>query len=292
MIAICQLCSTNDVDSNFSACELLVKKAKKFGTQLVCLPECFAFVGENNGDAFRVADFVEDNLLPIQNLEDAPASLFQRYRRLAIQHDIWLSLGGFPEKIRNEGQNESSSAPSERIFNSHILVDNLGKIRAIYRKLHLFKVDIKGGPSLNESLTFSAGNEKVVVDSPVGKLGLTTCYDVRFPELYVSLRKMGADVILVPSAFTLMTGKDHWEVLLRARAIETQCYVVAAAQYGAHNPKRSSYGHALACDPWGTVVSCCPDSAPSLVLVEIDHDRVAKVRQSMPVFEHRREDVY
>lgn len=153
-------------------------------------------------------------------------------RALAKRFGMWLSLGGLHE--RPEGEIDSTT----KMFNSHFIVDSAGDVRARYQKVHLFDVSIPGGPVLNESSGTEAGNEMVVVDSPVGRLGLATCYDLRFPELFQGLTRAGAQILLVPSAFTAATGKDHWEVLLRARAIENQCYVIAAAQVGRHNEKR------------------------------------------------------
>jgi len=269
-IGLGQLTSTTDLQKNFENCSLLADKASKHGVDLLCFPECFAYLGEPGGAIFKIAE-------PL----DGP--LFNRYRSLAKEKGIWISYGGF---------HETNPQDDKHVFNTHVIVDNQGEIKATYRKLHLFKVDIKDGPSLDETAVVSKGKEVVVVDSPVGKLGITTCYDVRFPELYGILRTMGAQVILVPSAFTLPTGRDHWEVLLRARAIETQCYVAAAAQYGIHNPKRTTFGRSLVADPWGTVISCCPDTSPTLTIAEIDHSRIEKVRESMPVFSHRRNDIY
>eukprot|EP01121_Diplochlamys_sp_Union-15-3_P008182 TRINITY_DN2154_c0_g1_i2.p1 TRINITY_DN2154_c0_g1~~TRINITY_DN2154_c0_g1_i2.p1 ORF type:complete len:281 (-),score=49.63 TRINITY_DN2154_c0_g1_i2:25-867(-) len=269
MIGAAQLRCTTDVDENFANVELIAKDAKNKGVKLLCLPECFAFIG---GDNVKVAESLETG------------SLIKKYKDLAKSLDIWLSLGGFPEI--------SSVNPGKKIHNSHIIVDNTGQIKAVYRKIHLFFVDIPNTPKLDESEFCDGGKDIVVVDSPVGKLGLTTCYDLRFPEQYIALRKAGAEIFLAPSAFTLMTGKDHWEPLIRARAIENQCYVVAAAQWGVHNEKRTSYGRTCIVDPWGTLVACSSDKAPSLVLHEIDLDYLAKVRKNMPVWSHRKQECY
>lgn len=166
-------------------------------------------------------------------------------------------------------------------------------LQAEYRKSHLFDVSVPGGPVLMESRYTAPGPASaVVVDSPVGKLGLMVCYDLRFPELSIALAARGAEVILVPSAFTVPTGKAHWHLLLRARAVETQSYVLAAAQVGWHTEKRQSYGHALAVDPWGEILADAGDSvSPSLVLCEVDPARVREIRSKMPIHLHRRSDV-
>lgn len=170
------------------------------------LPECFAYIGVAGTDALAV-------------MESLDGPLMARYRQLARDHSIWLSLGGFAEL---------GPDPDHR-YNAHVVLDAAGEVRASYRKIHLFDVNIPNGPLLMESKTAAPGNEIVAADSPIGRLGMTVCYDLRFPEMFSKLRyEMGAQVMLVPSAFTRPTGAAHWEILLRARAIETQSYVIAA----------------------------------------------------------------
>lgn len=179
-------------------------------------------------------------------------------------------------------------------YNAHVIVDAAGQIRSSYRKIHLFDVNIPNGPLLMESKTAAPGGEIVAADSPIGRLGVTVCYDLRFPELYSKLRyEMGAQVMLVPSAFTRPTGAAHWEVLLRARAIETQSYVIAAAQCGDHSEKRQSYGHAIIIDPWGEVLAKLedPENGVGIATAEIDLDRLEDVRTRIPVETHRRPDL-
>ena len=203
------------------------------------------------------------------------------YRALAQKSGLWLSLGGFHE----------SGAPGGRVYNTHVVVDDAGDIRSQYRKIHLFDVDVPNGPILLESRYTAPGDAQAcVVPTPFGfTLGLTTCYDLRFPELYMALVKNGADVLLVPSAFTVPTGKAHWHLLLRARAVESQAYVLAAAQAGRHSEKRESYGHALAVDPWGEVLADAGATAsPEIVTVQIDAARIRSVRERMPIQSHRR----
>jgi predicted amidohydrolase len=265
-LAVTQMTATNDVEKNWQVCRKLVRRAADRGAELVTLPECFAFIGEN----------FDETLAFMRPLDD---ELIQRYRKLARDTCIWISLGGFQQHA------------GDKAANSHIVIDDDGDIRAVYRKIHLFDVDIPGGPKLTESQVTEGGDELVVVDSPVGKLGLCVCYDLRFAEQYVALRKMGAEVILNPAAFTATTGKAHWEVLLRARAIETQCYVAAAAQWGRHNQKRNSHGEAMIVDPWGSVVGRCGEGT-GLSVVELDPEYLRDVRQRMPVMEHRRPRVY
>lgn len=204
----------------------------------------------------------------------------QQYQSLARESKIWLSLGGFQEKGSEEAH----------ICNTHVVIDDAGNIRSTYRKIHLFDVDVPGGRSYKESSFTEPGKDIVALDSsPVGRLGLTVCYDLRFPELYQQLRfQHEAQVLLVPAAFTKITGQAHWEILLRARAIETQCYVIAAAQAGKHNDKRESYGDTLIIDPWGTVVGRLPDRVSTgIAVADIDLSLVDSVRTKMPIAKHR-----
>ncbi|KAJ6802853.1 nitrilase-like protein 2 [Iris pallida] len=236
-VGAAQMTSTNDLDANFQTCSRLVKEAVAGGVKLLCFPESFSFVSNKDGESLKIAETL-----------DGP--IMQRYCSLARESNIWLSLGGFQEKGSDEAH----------LYNTHVLVDDSGNIRNVYRKIFLFDVDVPGNMIYKESSFTTAGTDIVAADSPAGCLGLTVCYDLRFPELYQQLRfQHHAQVLLVPAAFTKVTGEAHWEILLRARAIETQCYVVAAAQTGRHNDKRESYGDSLIIDPWGTIVARLPD---------------------------------
>jgi len=264
--------SVNDVATNFAACQRLVQEAVAAGCKMVFFPECFSFIGAKAGEAQAVA-------------EPLDGATLGRYRALAREHCMWLSLGGFQE---------SSAAPEEpRIYNTHIVIDAAGTIAASYRKIHLFDVPMTG---LVESKQALAGEQLVACDSPAGKLGVTICYDLRFPELYQKLTFVhGAQVLLIPSAFAMKTGEAHWETLLRARAIENQCYVIAAAQAGLHNEdgnRRRSWGHALAIDPWGTIVASHGAEGTGLATFEVDLDLVDSTRANMPMAAHRRYDLY
>lgn len=270
-VGAAQMTSTDDLNVNFETCSRLVQEAAAGGVKFLSLPENFSFFGSKSVESLSIADTL-----------DGP--IMQRYCSLARESRIWLSLGGFQEKGPDE----------KHICNTHVLLDDLGNIRSSYRKIHLFDVDVPGGPVLKESNITTPGSQLVVADSPVGRLGLTVCYDLRFPELYQQLRfQHNAQVLLVPSAFTKVTGQAHWEILLRARAIETQCYVIAAAQAGKHNEKRESYGDAIIIDPWGTVVARCSDRlSTGIAVAEIDPAFSDSVRTRMPISEHRRPDIY
>jgi len=277
VVGVAQLTSTTDIEKNFQEAERLLQVAKERSCAMVFFPETFAFLGESFHQSLKIAE-------PL----DGP--LFTRYCDLAKKYSMWVSYGGFQER--------NPSDPN-KLFNTHVIVDSDGKIVSVYRKIHLF--DVNYPQEFRESSFTEAGGEVVVAESPAGQLGLSVCYDLRFPELYSALRLRGADVLLVPSAFTFRTGLAHWEPLLRARAIETQCYVIAAAQGGKHNDKRHSYGHAVIINPWGEVLVDCgggelgPNSDGSvgrLGVAEVDAAILAGVRMKMPVCEHRRPDLY
>jgi deaminated glutathione amidase len=267
-VAVGQMCATDDVEANFRTCEKLATLASDAGCAMLFLPECFAFIGRKGEDALAI-------------MEPLDGPLMTRYRDLARAKNIWLSLGGFPELGPDAGHR----------LNAHVLVDTDGEIRASYRKIHLFDVDVPNGPLLMESKTASPGSEIVAADSPIGRLGMMICYDLRFPELFSALRyECGARVMLVPSAFTRPTGAAHWEVLLRARAIETQSYVIAAAQCGVHSEGRASYGHSIIVDPWGEVIAKLddPDEGVGIAVAEIDLRGLEEIRAKMPIETHRR----
>ncbi|KAL5733375.1 hypothetical protein ACOSP7_032714 [Xanthoceras sorbifolium] len=266
-VAVAQMTSVNDLAANFATCSGLVKEATSAGAKLLCFPEIFAYVGAKDGDSLKVAE-------PLDGL------IMQQYCSLAREYGIWLSLGGFQEKGHDDAHQ----------CNTHVVIDDTGKIKSTYRKIHLFDVDIPGGRAYKESKFTEPGKEVVAVDSPFGRLGLTVCYDLRFPELYQQLRfQHEAQVLLVPAAFTKQTGLAHWEILLRARAIETQCYVIAAAQAGKHNDKRESYGDSLIIDPWGTIVGRLPDRlSTGIAVADIDFSLIDSVRSNMPIAKHRK----
>lgn len=268
-IAVGQMCASSDVEKNLEVVADLCARAKDRGCAMLFLPECFAFIGVKGTDALAV-------------MEPLDGPLLGRYRELAARHRLWLSLGGFAEK----------GPDRDRRFNAHVIVNDAGEIQASYRKIHLFDVDMGdvNGPVLMESATAAAGETLVTCDSPAGKLGVTVCYDLRFPEMFARLRyELGCEVMLVPSAFTKPTGQAHWETLLRARAIETQSYVVAAAQAGVHSEGRASHGHAMIVDPWGKVVAELDGEETGIAVADVDLGYLKDVRSRIPVETHRRD---
>ncbi|XP_058716214.1 deaminated glutathione amidase isoform X2 [Poecile atricapillus] len=272
LVAVAQVTSTADKEHNWQQCSALVRRAAARGARAVFLPEGFDFIGDSPQQSLALAEPLDGDIVG-------------RYQQLARECDVWLSLGGFHER----GQDWDSTG---RIYNCHLLLDNSGVLVAAYRKLHLFDAALPGAPALCESSFTNPGRELLPpIATPVGKLGLAVCYDLRFPELAQALRGAGAQILTFPSAFTVPTGAAHWEVLLRARAIECQCYVVAAAQTGRHNPSRASWGHSLVADPWGTVVAQCQEG-PGLCLAQLDLAYLEQVRRGLPVHGHRRGDIY
>ncbi len=270
LAACVQLTSNANWVNNITTCSRLVAEAAARGAKLVVLPENFAFIGLREEDKLAIAE----DIFPGEGLH---GPIVQALVEMATAEKVWLVGGGMPERSGEPG----------RVHNTCVVVSPEGKVAAKYRKIHLFDVQIPGGAEFQESRSVAPGSEPVVVETPRCRLGLSICYDVRFPELYRELGKMGAQVVVVPSAFTMHTGKDHWHALLRARAIENQVYVLAPAQFGRPNDKRVCYGHSLIVDPWGTVVADAPDRE-GVVLGEIDLAYEDKVRRELPALLHRR----
>lgn len=263
-VGVVQMTSTGDVEANLEATERLIGRAADDGASLVVVPECFAYLGPEEGK------------LEIAEPLPAGGPILARCQAAAKARGVEVVLGGFWEK---------GDDPA-KVRNACVHLGADGAIRAIYRKIHLFDVDLPDGTRLMESETVEPGTEVVVTDAPFGKLGLSVCYDLRFPELYRRLVDRGAIALAVPAAFTLTTGKDHWHVLLRARAIESQSFVLAAAQTGHHHGRRWSYGHALICDPWGTVLAECGEGE-GVATAWIDPAVVERVRRGLPSLRHR-----
>lgn len=271
LVAVCQLNCTNDKEANYAAANDLVRRATSVGAKMIFLPECFDFIGNSKQESIEAAESLEGPTL-------------SRYRELAKNLKIWLSLGGMHRK--------NTDASVNKIFNAHIILDDQGEIRSIYHKTHLFNLEIPNVVRLVESESYVPGDKlPQPVESPCGKVGLGICYDLRFGEMAMSYSKAGADILTYPSSFTVPTGIHHWEPLLRARAIENQCYVVAAAQVGTHNPKRASFGHAMIVDPWGTKIAECSDGV-GFAIGLIDHEFMKKCRARLPIWTDRRTDLY
>jgi len=261
-----QMRSTEDLAANLATCRTLTAQAAAEGARLVVLPECFSFLGRGEGDKLAIAETM-----------DGSGPIMSTLRELATQHGVWIVGGGTPERIADD---------PKRTYNTAVVVDPAGTVTARYRKIHLFEVDIPGGACMRESDATAPGNELVVAEIAGIKVGLSICYDLRFPELYRALVKQhGAQILLVPAAFTAHTGAAHWHLLLRARAVEDQAWVVAAAQWGRHNEKRESYGHTLISDPWGTVVAERAEG-DGVIVATLDGATVDKRRMQLPALRH------
>ena len=265
--AVIQLSSSSDAEGSIAMAHQLIRQAAQRGAALIVTPENTNFLGPHD-EKVRCAETL-----------DGPT--VRAFAALARELGVHLLLGSF---------NERASTPG-KCYNTSVLFLPDGSIGSTYRKIHLFDVDCGPGVRFKESDTVEAGAAPTLAHTDLGTLGLSICYDLRFPELYRRYAREGASILTVPSAFTMTTGKDHWEPLLRARAIENQCYVMASGQCGTHDDEglRESYGHSMIIDPWGHVVAMCSDG-PGLAIAEIDEDLVTSVRQGMPTMQHRRLD--
>ena len=277
-LAAIQLTSTDDVAHNLRRSTALVREAAAAGATLIGLPENFAYLGGDRDHRLSLAEPVGAR---------AAGPILTTMQSLAREVGAWLLLGGFPELGEETPEKATKDGTSKRIRNTAILLSPTGQIAASYRKIHLFDVDVPGGMRFRESEAIDPGDGVVVAETPWGGLGLTICYDLRFPELYRAIAARGARLCAVPAAFTLETGKDHWRVLLRARAIENQLFVFAPAQFGHHGGQRRSFGHALIVDPWGAVVAECGDHE-GLALATIDFAYQDQVRRNLPCLSHRK----
>lgn len=261
IVAAVQMNSTDRVSDNLSRAENLICQAAERGAKLVALPENFAYLRSESEK--------------IEYKQSLDGELVAWMKELATRLQIFLLAGSFPEAIPE----------SEKIYNTCLLINPQGQIIAHYRKIHLFDATLSDGTVLMESRYVEAGQDLVLATVDERKVGVTICYDLRFPELYRKLAKAGADAIFIPSAFTLQTGRDHWEPLIRARAIENQVYIIAPAQFGQHTPRRASYGRAMIVDPWGTVIAKASDRE-SIIIAELDFEYLTKIRNLMPCQQH------
>jgi deaminated glutathione amidase len=263
LAAAVQMTSVPDLHKNLAQAEELIDLAARQGAELVALPENFPFLGEDGEKLVQAEAIATES-------EKFLKTMAQRYQ-------ITLLGGGFPVPVGNG-----------KVLNTALLVGPSGEELDRYEKVHLFDANVPDGNTYQESATVLAGVKLpgVYPSKELGHLGLSVCYDVRFPELYRHLAQMGAEVLFVPAAFTAFTGKDHWQVLLQARAIENTCYVLAPAQTGQHYAMRHTHGHALVVDPWGTVLADAGDK-PGVAIAPIDPARIEQVRRQMPSLNHR-----
>lgn len=264
-VAAIQMCSSNVVEENLATAEKLIHQAVSNNAKLIILPEMFAVMGKTALDKVLVKEKYGTGIIQSFLADQAK------------KHDTWILGGTIPIE----------SSKSDKIRAASILYNNKGIVAARYDKIHLFDVELSEKETYKESDTTEPGNELIVVDTPVGKLGLGVCYDVRFPEMFRYLFNKGAEIIALPSAFTVKTGKAHWELLTRSRAVENFSYLIGSAQGGTHPSGRSTFGNSLIVDPWGEVVSKYTDIEPGVIYADIDLNKLHEIRKSIPVSSHQ-----
>ncbi|CAN5277362.1 carbon-nitrogen hydrolase family protein [soil metagenome] len=264
--AVIQMTSSMDVTSNLKQVEQLLAQAANLSAKLVVLPENFAYMGAHEGDKLSIAEVMGGG--PIQDF------LAQQ----ALKYGIWIVAGTIPIQTSN----------ANKVHSACLVFNEQGTAVARYDKIHLFDVTVedKQGYYL-ESHSIEAGLQTVIIDTPVGRLGLAICYDVRFPELFRILLSQGAELFALPAAFTAVTGQAHWEILIRARAIENLSFMLAAGQSGLHANGRETYGHSMIVDPWGQVLQCLPQN-PGVIIAEINREQQQLIRKRFPVIAHRK----
>jgi predicted amidohydrolase len=261
-VAVCQLNARDDRAENLRVARGLLKRAADAGADFAVLPEYVDYLGHAAG-------------APKPEPVDGEFATF--FADVARELGIWVHAGSFHEV----------GPDTARTYNTSLVFGPDGALAAVYRKIHLYDVEIPGRVSYQESKVVAPGAERVIVPVEDAAVGLSICYDLRFPELYRQLAIDGATVLVVPAAFMMHTGRDHWEVLLRARAIENQCFVLAAGQIGDHDPGRVCFGRSMVVDPWGTVIAQAPDTV-GVTVAELDFDRLASIRAELPSLANRR----
>lgn len=272
-VAAIQMVSGRDTDANLKEASHCLEEAARRGCRVAVLPENFAVLATSD-------------MLACGQREAGETPVIRRFLSEQAQRlGLWIVGGSLPLAVRPDG-----TRLRDRVRASCLVYDDRGQEVARYDKIHLFdaRVDDAHG-QYRESDTFEPGDQVVTVDTPLGRLGLAICYDLRFPELFRALRAQGAEWVCLPSAFTMQTGEAHWHALIRARAIENQIWVVAAGQGGENSERRVTYGHSLVCDPWGKVVAEL-EQGPGIVTAALERERLQQVRANMPVWEHRRLD--
>lgn len=266
IFAAIQITSNDEMDKNLEKSFFYIDEAIKNNAKVICLPEVFTYIGKNK----------DKN----QYYQKITGDLVLKLKETCKKNNVFIITGSFHESIDN----------SDKCYNTSLLISDQGEILKEYRKIHLFDAVFKN-ESYRESDSFEAGDldQLNIVKTPYGNIGLSICYDLRFAEMYRELSKKGAEIIFVPSAFTMRTGREHWEILLRARAIENQVYIVAPNQFGFHDEKRESYGNTMIVDPWGKIISRASDKE-CVVYGDIDLNYLINVRKSLPCLEHKRID--
>ncbi len=266
-VAVVQMNSKDDKAANVATAMRMIDEAAATGARLVTLPEIWPYLGPDSGN--------------YANAEAIPGPLTDELAAKARQHGIWLHAGSLLERSGEDG----------RLLNTTVVFAPDGSLAARYSKIHMYDVVLDGVATYMESATVTPGEEIATVEIDGWTVGLAICYDLRFPELFRILALQGAEAIVLPAAFTMTTGKDHWEVLIRARAIENQLYMIAPGQVGQHPPGNWCYGRSIVVDPWGTVVATAPDTE-TVMVADLHRDRVAGVRRQVPSLANRRPAAY
>jgi nitrilase len=265
-IAAIQMCSSHLVEDNLNTAKRFIEMAAENKAKLIVLPEMFAIIGLKPGDAVAAKETYGSGIIQSFLSEQAKA------------HNCWILGGTIPISCQDQSKVRAAS----------LLYNHKGEVAARYDKIHLFDVVLSPDESYKESNHIEPGNELIVVDTPVGKLGLGVCYDIRFPEMFRYLFNQGAEIIALPSAFTVKTGSAHWEVLSRSRAIENFAYFIGAAQGGTHTGGRKTFGHSLIVEPWGSIVAKIDGTEPGVIYTDINLEKLNEIRQSIPVSEHQK----
>jgi len=265
-IGLAQMNSQGNRTENLLSAETLIRNLAGYGAELVMLPEHFDFIGPDH-----------EKPKEAESISNSSSLAFIRERAADLK--IFIHIGSFLER------------DGDKVYNTAVVFDPTGEICAIYRKIHLFDVEIPGGRTYLESNTITPGCETTLFRVGDFVFGMATCYDLRFPELFRRLVEQGANVLLVPAAFTLETGKDHWELLLRARAVENQCWVAAAGQWGASPPNHNSYGRSMVVNPWGIVIAQAIDGITT-VIADLDTESLSEIRTTFPTLGHVRRDLF
>ncbi len=260
-IGLGQLNTKDNIENSFKQIVLQVKECSEYGTQMIIFPELSTYLSETS--TLKIAQTIDGEII-------------SRFKELAKKYNIYIHNGSFVEKGKAEGKS----------FNTSVLINPGGNIEAVYRKIHLFDIELNKNLSYRESDRYERGDSIVNHNSSIGNFGFSICYDLRFPELYRELTFNGAKLIFVPAAFTMHTGKDHWEALLRARAIENQVYIAAPNQIGEHPDNKFCYGNSMIIDPWGKVIARASDKT-GVIVADIDWNYLDNIRRKLPSLKNR-----
>ncbi len=263
-IAAIQMCSNDQLADNLRQAERLIKTAVTQGAQLLVLPENFAIMSQDPAAKIHIAE--EFGFGPIQDF----------LAEQAKKHQIYLVGGTIPIK----------SAQENKVTATCLMMNDQGLTIARYDKIHLFDVTLSASEQYHESASISAGNQIAIIDTPFAKIGMVICYDIRFPELFITMREQAVDIIAIPTAFTVPTGKAHWETLLRARAMDTLSYVIGACQGGEHPGGRQTYGHSMIIHPWGSILAGLNHAIPGVIVCDFDKQELEKCRRMLPIHQH------